>query len=232
MDINSVTIQKSETPGSSGAGLTNLAENFDNFLTILTTQLQNQDPLSPLESNEFTNQLVQFTGVEQQVLQNKNLEKLIELQDSNQALSAVSFIGKIVEATGNTTTLTDGEATFSYSLPKEASAAAIKIFNSSGELVFQQPAEKGAGLHDFVWNGDTLQGGKAPNDAAYSFSVSAVDKDDATIDAVLRVIGLVTGISIENGKTLLGLGDVGVPLDAVTGIKPAPVNTTDLLRQG
>jgi len=225
MEINAATIQTPETPGSSGAGLTNLAENFDNFLTILTTQLQNQDPLSPLESNEFTNQLVQFTGVEQQVLQNKNLEKLIALQNSNQALSAVSFIGKVIEATGNTNTLTDGEATFSYSLPKEAAAAVVQIFNSSGELVFRQAAEKEAGLHDFVWNGDTLQGDKAPDGAAYNFSITAVDKDDAAIEAVLRVIGRVTGVSIENGETLLGLGDVGVPLDAVTGIQPPPDKT-------
>lgn len=113
MEINSATVQSQEAFGSRGTGISNLAENFDNFLTILITQLQNQDPLSPMESNEFTSQLVQFTGVEQQVLQNKNLEELIRLQSANQTLSAVSFIGKLVEATGDTNTLTDGEATFS-----------------------------------------------------------------------------------------------------------------------
>jgi len=226
MTINAVSIQTPAAAGSSAAGVSSLAENFDNFLTILTAQLRNQDPLSPLESNEFTSQLVQFTGVEQQVLQNKNLEKLIELQTSNQVLSAVSFIGKIVEATGNANTLTDGEATFSYTLPREANTAAIQIFNSAGDLVFRREVDTEAGLHDFVWNGETLQGGAAPNGEAYNFSISAVDQDNETIDADLRVVGLVTGVSIEGGETLLGFGDVGVPLDAVIGIQ-LPRNNTN-----
>ena len=77
----------------SDLALVDLANNLDNFLTILTTQLQYQDPLSPMETSEFTNQLVMFTGVEQQVQQNQNLEKLIALQSNNLAISAVTYIG-------------------------------------------------------------------------------------------------------------------------------------------
>lgn len=228
MEINTATVQSQEASGSRGTGISNLAENFDNFLTILITQLQNQDPLSPMESNEFTSQLVQFTGVEQQVLQNKNLEELIKLQSSNQTLSAVSFIGKLVEAGGDTNTLTDGEATFSYTLAKEAATAVINIFDSSGDLVFQQAVDTELGPHDFVWNGDTSLGGKAPDGAAYNFSISAFDQNERAIDATLRVTGLVTGISIENGETILGFGDVDVPLDAVIGVKLPPDNTNNL----
>jgi flagellar basal-body rod modification protein FlgD len=219
MEINAVATSSPETSGSSGPGLSNLAVNFDNFLTILIAQLKNQDPLSPLESNEFTSQLVQFSGVEQQVKQNQNLEQLIALQSTNQSLSSVSFIDKIVEATGDTNTLTNGQAIFSYTLPTEAVSATIRIFDSAGDLVFQQPVDTESGRHDFVWNGDTQQGGTALDGASYTFSISAQDQDDATISAILRVVGRVTSVSIENGDTLLGLGDVDIPLDAVTEIR-------------
>jgi len=206
---------------SSTSSLSNLAENFDNFLTILTTQLQHQDPLSPLDSNEFTSQLVQFTGVEQQVLQNQNLEKLIEIQQAGQTVAATSYIGKIVEATGNTNMLIDGGATFSYILPETAETAAMQVFDSSGDLVFQQSVEPTAGIHDIVWDGTNLQGGIAP-DGAYSFAITAIDADELPIDVTHRILGRVTGISFEDGKTLLGIGEVGVPLDVITGIQEAP----------
>ena len=78
-----------------------LAENFDTFLQLLTTQLQHQDPLSPMESNEFVAQLVQFSEVEQAIASNKSLEKLIDLQNTNQATAAIGYIGQTVEAAGS-----------------------------------------------------------------------------------------------------------------------------------
>jgi flagellar basal-body rod modification protein FlgD len=199
------------------SSFTGLADDFDNFLTLLTTQLQHQDPLSPTDTNEFTNQLVQFANVEQQILQNKNLENLIELQSQNQAVGALSFVGQTVEASGTTNMLVNGEATFSYKLPETASSASVAIFDAAGDLVFQDAAPTEAGLHDIVWDGATLGGGTA-EDGAYSFLVSAVDANDAQIEVTHGVIGKVTGISFIDGKTILGIGDVGVPLDRVTGI--------------
>lgn len=221
MEINSSTTASQAGSTNATKSLSGLADNFDNFLTILTTQLQHQDPLSPLDSNEFTSQLVQFTGVEQQVLQNKNLEQLIALQSSNQQLGAVSFLGKVVEAVGNTNMLTNGEATFSYILSETAETAVIKIFDSSGDLVFEEPVDKESGLHDYVWDGSTTNGGTAP-EGIYRFAVTAMNDAEVPIAVVHRVLGLVTGVSIENGETVLGIGDVGVPLDTVTGIQTAP----------
>lgn len=226
MDINATSAANAasaapETGSKSAKSLAGLADNFDNFLTILTTQLQHQDPLSPLDSNEFTNQLVQFTGVEQAVLQNKNLESLIALQQQNQATGAVSYIGKVIEATGNTNMLTDGEATFSYVLPSSAKVAAIQVFDADGKLVYQQPVDTTAGIHDVVWDGSNLQGGIAP-DGAYTFKVTALNEKEEPIDVTHRILGRVTGISFEDGKTMLGIGEVGVPLDVVTGVQDAP----------
>lgn len=211
----------SQVSSGKTSSLANLAENFDNFLTILTTQLQHQDPLSPLDSNEFTSQLVQFTGVEQQVLQNQNLEQLIELQQQGQSVAATSYIGKIVEAAGNTNMLIDGGATYSYILPESAETAVLRIFDSSGDLVAQENVEATAGIHDFEWDGTTLLGGTAP-DGPYSFAVTALDADENPITVTHRILGRVTGVSFEDDKTVLGIGEVGVPLDVITGIQEAP----------
>ncbi len=220
MEITQTTPTPESTTGQTSS-LAGLAENFDNFLTILTTQLQHQDPLDPLDSNEFTSQLVQFTGVEQQVLQNQNLESLIALQEQNQAVGAVDYIGKTIEAAGNTNMLVGGEAIFSYLLPESAEAAALQVFDASGGLVFQQDVNTAAGVHDIAWDGTTIQGGIAP-DGVYSFKVTALDAEEQNIDVTHRIVGRVTGISFEDGKTVLGIGEVGVPLDVITGVQDAP----------
>lgn len=219
--ISQTTASPGVTVADSAKSLAGLAGNFDNFLKILTAQLQHQDPLAPLDSNEFTSQLVAFTGVEQQIRQNKHLESLIELETLGQSVAAVSYIGKTIEANGDTNMLTDGETTFSYLLPESAKTAAIRVFNSEGEVVFQQPVDTAAGIHDFVWDGSNTQGGTEP-DGVYSFKVSAVNADDGQINVTHRVVGRVNGIAFDNGKTILGIGDVGVPLDAVTGVKEPP----------
>ncbi|MBL4719994.1 MAG: flagellar hook assembly protein FlgD [Alphaproteobacteria bacterium] len=217
-----ITPTATQTLGESSSGkaansFTGLADDFDDFLILLTTQLQHQDPLAPTDTNEFTNQLVQFASIEQQVQQNTNLEKLIDLQGQNQAIGALSFMGRTIEAQGNTNMLIDGETTFTYRLPENASGASISIFDSSGELVFQEAAPTDAGLHDIVWDGSTNAGGLAP-DGAYSFLVTAIGRNDAPLDVTHGVVGVVSGISFENGETILGIGNVAVPLDNVTGI--------------
>ena len=87
---------------SSNSGLNELADNFNSFLTLLTTQLQNQDPLDPLDTNQFTQQLVEFTSVQQQVDMNTNLQTLISLQQTNEATQAMQFLGTNVTVAAHT----------------------------------------------------------------------------------------------------------------------------------
>lgn len=218
------------TAGNASQSLNGLASDFNNFLTLLTTQLQNQDPLSPTDTNEFTNQLVQFANVEQQVKQNSNLEKLIDLQSQNQAVGALAYLGNTIEASGNTNALINGQATFSYFLPESASAAQVQIFNAAGDLVFQDQVPTESGIHDIVWDGAVNQNGApagtiAP-DGVYSFLVTAVDSKDLPVDVSHSIVGQVTGVSFEDGKTVLGIGDVAVPLDVVSGVLE-PRTTTE-----
>src|SRR5262249_39509482 len=99
-----------------------LAGNFDSFLQLLTTQLKNQNPLDPLDTNQFTQQLVQFAQVEQQMKQNQQLETLISIQKSTQANTALAFVGSTVAVDGQTAKLTNGLAAWSFNVPKPVAA--------------------------------------------------------------------------------------------------------------
>src|SRR3954469_13964157 len=112
------------TSSSSATGVDKdtLAGNFQTFLTLLTTQLKNQDPLSPLDTNQFTAQLVQFAQVEQQLKSNTQLTSLVTLQQTAQNTAALNFVGQKVDVDGPTTALADGEATWQLSVPKPSTA--------------------------------------------------------------------------------------------------------------
>ena len=95
-----------------------LASNFQTFLTLLTTQLKNQNPLDPLDTNQFTQQLVQFAQVEQQIKQNTQLETLISIEKSAQATTALAYVGATVAIDGQTAALKNGQATWTFNVPK------------------------------------------------------------------------------------------------------------------
>jgi flagellar basal-body rod modification protein FlgD len=202
-----------------------LADNFDNFLTLLTTQLQNQDPLSPMESTEFTNQLVQFASVEQQIAQNQSLEELLAIQRSNQAVSAVGFLGTVVEAFGDSMMLENGSAEFSYTLLPDTDSTKISIIDSSGGLVRTFDGEKDVGKHNFVWDGLDGQGLPAP-DGVYQIRVAARNGDGDLLDSATSVFGNVSAIAAEDGVVVLKFGEVSVPIANVVAVKNATLAQT------
>lgn len=199
--------------------LNSLASNFDNFLTILTTQLQNQDPLSPLDTHEFTNQLVMFADVEQSVRQSGQLEDLIALSKLNEASTAVGFMGKQVQADYNEVNFQGDDVTVSYTLPEEADAATMEIYDAAGELVrVITGISREVGSHRVSWDGTDQNGNALPN-GAYSFQVGALTKDDQPIENITyKTEGTVTGIEFENGATTLLMGNVRIPLERVTRV--------------
>ena len=219
MDVSApIGLAGNDNGSKSDLALVDLASNLDNFLTILTTQLQYQDPLSPMETNEFTNQLVMFTGVEQQVQQNKNLEELIALQSNNLAIGAVTYIGKTVEAADNTTMMIGGNAEFSYVLPQNAKSATLQVLDAGGSLVYSKAVDATAGRHDLSWDGPD-QNGFPQSDGAYTFKISALDSNDVLIDVEQSVFGKVTGVEFAEGLAILNVGTVGVPIANVLGVK-------------
>jgi flagellar basal-body rod modification protein FlgD len=205
------------TGSNSASSLTQLSQDLDNFLTILTTQLQYQDPLSPMDTHEFTNQLVQFAGVEQSIQQNKNLESLIALQETDIMVGAVSYIGKEVEVTGQTTKLEDGSATFSYEMPEDAAAAIMAIYDADGTQVYAGKAETAAGRHSFVWDG-VASSGETMEDGYYTIQIAAANEDGEQINPTYTVRGMVTGVGIEDGTPFLDFDGQQVALANVVRV--------------
>ncbi|TAN64494.1 MAG: flagellar hook assembly protein FlgD [Magnetospirillum sp.] len=196
------TASKSET------AKTSLGKDFNTFLNMLTTQLKHQDPLSPMDSTQFTSQLVQYSGVEQQINANSNLEKLITLQQASQTSSAISYINQNVEISSASLPLQDGAASFSYTLPQAAKNCEVQIKDSAGSVVYKTSADTAAGRHDLEWDGKNSSGTQL-DDGLYTINVVASSADGTTLAATTTVTGRVTKVSNDatNGTSLeIGAG--------------------------
>lgn len=218
MSISS--IQDSQiTASQSDAAKTSLSDDLDTFLILLTAQLQNQDPLSPLETAEFTNQLVAFADVEQSIAQSGYLEDLITLQKSNEVTNAVSYIGKTVEVESDEFYMKEGDgATFSYVLPEAAKASTLTITNSDGDVVYIGEASTTAGEHVYNWDGKKEDGTSFPTDA-YAINVAAVNPDSQPIEGIAYfTTGKITGIEYGDTKTTLIMGSIGIDIGRITAV--------------
>ncbi len=217
--------QTATAPPDAGAlGRARLAENFDTFLTLLTTQLKNQDPLSPMDSNQFTQQLVQMTGVEQQLMTNDLLRQLVGNTGSGIS-AAVSLIGKEVRAVSDTAKLSDGEARWTYRLDRAAADVKLEVLDANGRVVHAAaPTDNAAGDHKFAWNGKGANGTALP-DGLYSLRISARDGSGTPVSFTTYVEGPVTGVQQANGTTLLTINGGPVPWDRVTTINQPPPPT-------
>lgn len=203
------------------AGRTRLAENFDTFLSLLTTQLRNQDPLSPLDSNEFTAQLVQMTGVEQQLLTNDLLEKLVANTGSGVS-TAVALIGKEVRAASSETGLANGKAEWLYKLDRAASDVKLEVLDSKGRIVNTiAPTDNSAGEHAFTWDGKTAGGADAP-DGTYTLRVTAKDSAGSDVPTGVVAQGIVTGVQQIDGQTFITINGAQIPWETITLIRQAP----------
>lgn len=213
MDIAALT--SGATESESSVAKKSLSENFDQFLTMLTVQLQNQDPLSPMDSTEFTNQLVMFSQLEQDIKANENIEQVIALQKSAETTAALSYLGKNIKAESSIVFLDGGETEFAYDMPAGAETASITIFDADGNIVSILPAETTPGQHESTWNGEDGQG-VLQSDGIYSILVSAVNKDDVPLQAVpVYFKGKATGVTQEGGETLVQVGPVDIPVGAI-----------------
>ncbi|MCD6035609.1 MAG: flgD [Rickettsiales bacterium] len=198
-----------------------LAETFDDFLLLLTTQLKNQDPTQPLDTNQFTQQLVSFAGVEQSVNTNTNLEKLINLTQqtgvSNAITLGTSFLGKRIEANGNMGALVDGKTSFSYRLEEGVSSSFITVKDADDKVVYTEAGQSRAGEHTFNWDGRDASG-RQLKDGVYKFEVKALDKDKNSMTVSTAVTGTVTGLMGGNGGAQVLIGDVAIPIEQIRAV--------------
>ena len=183
-----------------------LDDDLNQFLNLLVAQLQNQDPLDPMDANEFTSQLVQFASVEQQIFQNSNLEKLLNIQETSQISQMVDFIGNRVEFFGQKLPLENGIAEFSYVIPAGVSEATVNISNSSGMNVFYSDADTNQGKHTIKWDGMDKNGRQLP-DGEYTVLVSAKDGQGSLSQVEHLMTGSVNGAGVDDGVVKLFIGD-------------------------
>ena len=200
---------------ASSAASDALLGNYDLFLSILTTQVQNQDPLNPMDSSEYTTQLVQYSSVEQSIQTNKYLEELVASMEANQASNYVSYLGSTVTAVGTTTMLADGKATWSYSIPEDASGT-VTIKDSSGGTVYTGDVSLSKGKGTYEWDG-VGKSGNAP-DGAYTISFDLQTSSDNSVLLKTEVSGVVDEVDLSTATPYLKIGDVRIPVSAVQSV--------------
>jgi flagellar basal-body rod modification protein FlgD len=197
--------------------LAQLSSNFQTFLSLLTTQLKNQDPLSPLDSNQFTQQLTQMSGVEAQLQANALLQN-ISNNTGTGIQTAVSMIGKQVKATSDAANLTNGQAQWVYNLPSGAADVKLTIVNAAGQVVHAEaPSDLSAGDHTLTWNGKDLNGVKLP-DGPYTLQIAANDASGKALTTTTYVAGMVSAVEQSSGTTTITVGGTQVPWNQVVSI--------------
>ena len=192
---------------------TSLANNFNSFLTLLTTQLRNQNPLDPLDTNQFTQQLVQFAGVEQQINMNQQLTSLVTLQKANQVTSAMSFLGATATVDGASTKLASGKATWSFAVDKPSNGT-ITIKDANGQTAYSGAFPLNAGTQAFSWDGRGANGNKWP-DGAYTLSITAKDANGQSVAVSTTVNGTVDAVDLSQEPPTLTIGGQAYSLDKI-----------------
>lgn len=205
-----------------GTAATGLADNFQTFLSLLTTQLQNQNPLDPLNVNQFTQQLVQFSQVEQQLKSNALLKTLLETQKAMQSTQALTLVGRTAVVDGSVATLAKGAVVWNLTSPKGATAT-VSIRNASGQIVYSGSRLFGPGDTSFVWDGRGNEGAMQP-DGRYELLVDAKDGSGQAVVMSTETQGVVDSIDLRASPILLSIGGHSYPLDKIKRVlQPASV---------
>jgi flagellar basal-body rod modification protein FlgD len=190
-----------------------LASNFTTFLQLLTTQLKNQNPLDPLDTNQFTQQLVQFAQVEQQLKSNDQLSTLVALQKSVQSTQALGYVGQTVAIDGQTSKLADGKAGWSFNSPKPATGT-INILNSAGATVFTGAYSLNAGIQNFVWDGRN-NSGVMQADGDYKMTITAKDASGQPVAVSTEIQGVVDSVDMTQSPPILSVNNTNYALDKI-----------------
>jgi flagellar basal-body rod modification protein FlgD len=203
----------SSTTSSTGVDKDTLAGNFQTFLTLLTTQLKNQNPLDPLDTNQFTAQLVQFAQVEQQLKQNDQLATLVSLQQTAQNTAALEFVGQTVGVTGDTAALTNGKAAWNLDVPKPATGT-ITIKSATGQTAYSGSYTMSTGSQQFVWDGKDASGLQWP-DGNYTISVTAQDASGQPVAVPTEIQATVDSADLTTNPPVLSIAGLNYTLDKI-----------------
>lgn len=218
---------------STGSGLASsrkgIADNFDTFLQLLITQLKNQNPLEPLDTNQFTQQLVQFTSVEQQLKTNEFLEAMMQSSQNATNSQAVGYVGKTVTASGASTDLVNGQASWIYRIESPAENTTVTIKDANGNTVYTETLSLEAGTDRIVWDGTTNTGEKLTS-GRFTVTIDARNSNGQYIPVTTEMMGVVEGVDVSGTEPYLIIGDLRIPLSSVTAVHadmPPPAEDPD-----
>jgi flagellar basal-body rod modification protein FlgD len=198
------------------SALQGLSNNFSDFLSLLMTQLQNQDPSSPMDSNQFTSELVQFSSVEQQINTNTDLTQLIQLTQASQVEQSSAMIGKPVTVTSSQLSLQNGTAEVNFNTAT-AEPIGITVYNSAGAQVASATTTSNAGANTWTWNGQGPNGTTLP-DGAYTVNVLAIGASGANATVPFTVTGTATSVQNNAGTGELQMGGLTLPFSSVVSV--------------
>jgi len=204
--MTTITPTSSSTSSVSSALSNNaeIASNFTTFLQLLTTQLQNQDPLSPMDTNQFTQQLVEFAGVEQQMKTNDTLSTLVSLQQSAQTTQALSLVGATVVVNGTTAQLANGQATWALNATQPATAT-VTITAPSGQTAYTGTVAVNSGSQTYTWNGVGNDGTTWPA-GNYTLTATTVTASGQSTTVTTQVEGKVSSVDLTQTPPTVTVG--------------------------
>src|SRR5262247_3534569 len=203
----------SSTGNSTGVDKNTLAGNFQTFLTLLTTQLKNQNPLDPLDTNQFTQQLVQFAQVEQQLKQNEQLATLVSIEKTASATTALAYVGQNVAFDGQTAALANNKATWTLQVPAAANVT-VTVKSATGQTVYTGTFAMGEGTQTFQWDGVDNNNTKWP-DGNYTITATAKDANGQSVAIPSEVQGVVDSVDLTKTPPLLSVGGQTFTLDKI-----------------
>ncbi len=202
--------------GSGTTALGALSSNFGDFLKLLMTQLQNQNPTSPLDTNQFTSELVQFSSVEQQINTNTSLTQLIQLTQAGEVMQSSAMLGRQVTVDSDHVPLQNGQGKVSFTAPA-AEPAAIAIYNDAGTKIRDASLSAVKGNNEWTWDGKDNTG-RSLGDGSYKVVVSGGNLDGTTTALPFAVSGTATGVQSQNSSVQLQLGALTVGFDKVRSV--------------
>ncbi len=208
---SSAATSTTSSTSSGTSALASLSSNFTDFLNMLMTQLQNQDPTSPMDTNQFTSELVQFTSVEQQINTNSSLTQLIQYTQDGTMLQSAQMVGKQVAVTANQLALQNGRAGLQYTAAS-AGPVVITVTDASGNVLDQQTTQASQGSNSWSWNGQTGSGTQLP-DGTYNVSVT-----EGGSALPFAVVGTASGVQNASSGLSLQLGALSVPFSSLVSV--------------
>jgi flagellar basal-body rod modification protein FlgD len=206
------TGSSSSSSSTSSTATASIADNFQTFLTLLTTQLQNQNPLDPLDTNQFTQQLVQFAGVEQQLKSNDQLKSLIEIEKSAQATQALVYVGNTVAVDGSKADF-NKSATWNLVAPADTNAT-ITITSATGQTAYSGNFTLNQGNASFVWDGKGNDGSQWPA-GTYTLTATGKDSSGNNVSISTEVQGVVDSVDLTASPPLLSIGGQSYTTDKI-----------------